>query len=74
MAGRVNEINDRSQQYFGRDVKGISPATARVFAKYGADVPGYVRVQMPNGVVGAIPKSQVDAFKKKYPNATIGGQ
>lgn len=73
MSGRVNEVNERSQQYFGRDVKGVSPAVARVFARYGFDVPGYVRVQV-NGANGAIPKSQLDAFKKKYPNATIGGQ
>ena len=25
MSGRINEINDRSQQYFNRDVKGVSP-------------------------------------------------
>lgn len=73
MSGRVNEVNERSQQYFGRDVKGVSPAVARVFAKYGFDVPGYVRVQV-NGVNGAIPKNQLDAFRKKYPTATIGGQ
>jgi len=54
-------------------VKGISPAVARVFAKYGVDVPGYVRVQV-NGVNGVIPKNQLEAFKKKYPNAAIGGQ
>ena len=73
MSGRVNEVNERSQQYFGRDVKGVSPAVARVFAKYGFDVPGYVRVQV-NGVNGAIPKNQLEAFKRKYPNAEIGGQ
>jgi len=73
MSGRVGEINERSQQYFGRDVKGVSPSVARVFAKYGFDVPGYVRVQV-NGVTGAIPKNQLNAFKKKYPNAAIGGQ
>lgn len=73
MSGRVNEVNERSQQYFGRDVKGVSPSVARVFAKYGFDVPGYVRVQV-NSVNGAIPKNQLDAFRKKYPNATIGGQ
>jgi hypothetical protein len=73
MSGRVNEVNERSQQYFGRDVKGVSPSVARVFAKYGFDVPGYVRVQV-NGVNGAIPKNQLEAFKKKYPNAAIGGQ
>ena len=73
MSGRVNEVNERSQQYFGRDVKGVSPAVARVFAKYGFDVPGFVRVQV-NGANGAIPKNQLAAFKRKYPNAAIGGQ
>ena len=32
MSGRVNEINERSQQYFGRDVNGVTPETAIVFA------------------------------------------
>jgi hypothetical protein len=73
MSGRINEINERSQQYFQRDVKGISPETAKVFAKYGVEVPGYVSVSV-NGHVGAIPKNQVTAFKAKYPNATIGAQ
>jgi hypothetical protein len=73
MSGRINEINDRSQQYFGRDVKGLSSATAKVFAKYGFDAPGYTRVQV-NGVVGAIPNAQVKAFRQKYPNAVVSGQ
>jgi len=74
MDGRISEINDRSQQYFGRDVKGVSPAAARVFAKYGFDAPGYVRVQIPGQPVGSIPAAQAKAFKAKYPNAQIGGQ
>jgi hypothetical protein len=74
MAGRINEINERSQQYFQRDVKGISPATARVFAKYGAEVPGYVTVQIQGQKPNLIAKSQLAAFKAKYPNATVGGQ
>ena len=73
MAGRVNEINTRNQQYFGRDVKGVSPAVARVFTKYGFETPGYVSANV-NGHVGSIPKDQVAAFKRKYPNAVIGGQ
>jgi hypothetical protein len=73
MSGRVNEVNERSQQYFGRDVKGISPSVARVFARYGYEVPGYVTVTV-NGQTGSIPKAQVPAFKKKYPTATTGGQ
>jgi hypothetical protein len=73
MSGRINEVNERSQQYFGRDVKGISPAVAKVFASHGVDVPGYTRVQV-NGQSGAIPNAQVDAFKKKYPNAVTGGR
>jgi hypothetical protein len=75
MSGRVNEINERSQQYFQRDVKGISPETARVFAKYGVEVPGYAIVTIP-GVAKAtlVPKSQLAAIKAKYPNATTGGQ
>lgn len=39
MSGRIREINDRSQQYFGRNVKGISDDTRRVFKKYGFDTP-----------------------------------
>ena len=35
MSGRINEINERSQQYFNRDVKGVSPTTVKVFNKYG---------------------------------------
>jgi hypothetical protein len=75
MSGRVNEINERSQQYFQRDVKGISPETAKVFAKYGVEVPGYAIVTIP-GVAKAtlVPKSQLAAIKAKYPNATTGGQ
>ena len=74
MAGRINEINERSQQYFNRDVKGISPETAKVFAKYGAEVPGYVTVQIQGQKPNLIAKSQLAAFRAKYPNATIGGQ
>jgi hypothetical protein len=70
MSGRMSEINERSQQYFGRDVKGTSPEAAKVFAKYGFDAPGYVRVQIPGQPVGSISKNQLDAFRKKYPNAT----
>jgi hypothetical protein len=75
MSGRINEINERSQQYFQRDVKGISPETAKVFAKYGVEVPGYAIVTIP-GVAKAtlVPKSQLAAIKAKYPNATTGGQ
>jgi len=70
MSGRVNEINERSQQYFGRDVKGISPETAKVFAKYGVAVPGYVQVKV-NGQSGVIPKSKLGDFKKQYPDAEV---
>ena len=70
MSGRVNEINERSQQYFGRDVKGISPETAKVFAKYGVAVPGYVQVKV-NGQSGVIPKSKLADFRKQYPNAEV---
>ncbi len=68
MSGRVNEINERSQQYFGRDVKGVSSETAKVFAKYGVAVPGYVHVKV-NGQTGVIPKTKLADFKKQYPNA-----
>ena len=73
MAGRINEINDRSQQYFNRDVKGVSPTTVKVFNKYGVPAPGQVAATV-NGVTGFIPQNQVKAFQAKYPNATIGGQ
>jgi hypothetical protein len=70
MSGRVNGVNERSQQYFGRDVKGVSPETAKTFAKYGVAVPGYVQVKV-NGLGGVIPKSKLVAFKKQYPNAEV---
>ena len=73
MAGRISEINDRSQQYFNRDVKGVSPTTVKVFNKYGVPAPGQVAATV-NGVTGFIPQNQVKAFQAKYPNATIGGQ
>lgn len=65
MAGRVNEINDRSQQYFGRDVKGISPVVTRVFNKYGFAVGSQVQVVDPTGKVRIFPdKKSADKFKK----------
>lgn len=65
MAGRVNEINDRSQQYFGRDVKGISPSVIRVFNKYGFAVGSQVQVVDPTGKVRIFPdKKSADQFKK----------
>jgi hypothetical protein len=70
MSGRVNEVNERSQQYFRRDVKGISPETAKVFAKHGVAVPGYVQVKV-NGQAGVIPKSKLADFRKQYPNAEV---
>jgi hypothetical protein len=73
MAGRINEINDRSQQYFNRDVKGVSPTTAKVFNKYSVAAPGQVAVTV-NGKTGFIPKGQLKTFQQKYPNATVGGQ
>jgi hypothetical protein len=73
MSGRVNEINERSQQYFGRDVKGVSPEVAKTFAKYGVSAPGYVSVKV-NGQSGVIPKSKLADFKKKYPGVEVGGQ
>jgi hypothetical protein len=73
MAGRISEINDRSQQYFNRDVKGVSPTTVKVFNKYGVPAPGQVAATV-NGVTGFIPQNQLKAFQAKYPNATIGGQ
>lgn len=63
MSGRVNEINDRSQQYFGRDVKGISPAVTRVFNKYGFAVGSQVQVIDPNGKVRIFPnRATADQF------------
>ena len=65
MAGRVNEINDRSQQYFGRDVKGISPVVSRVFNKYGFAVGSQVQVADPSGKVHIFPNQvAADQFRK----------
>jgi hypothetical protein len=47
MNGRAGEIDDRSMQYFGRHVKGISPETISVFNKYGFTTPG-----QPSGAKG----------------------
>lgn len=49
MAGRINEINDRNQQYFGRDVKGISPVVTKVFNAHGFAVGSQVTVIGKNG-------------------------
>jgi hypothetical protein len=43
MNGRIGEIDDRSMQYMGRHVKGISPTTVDVFNKNGFTVPGQPR-------------------------------
>jgi hypothetical protein len=47
MNGRIGEIDDRSMQYMGRHVKGISPTTVDVFNKNGFTVPG-----QPKGATG----------------------
>jgi hypothetical protein len=47
MNGRIGEIDDRSMQYMGRHVKGISPTTTDVFNKNGFTVPG-----QPKGATG----------------------
>ena len=47
MNGRIGEIDDRSMQYMGRHVKGISPTTSDVFNKNGFTVPG-----QPKGTTG----------------------
>jgi hypothetical protein len=47
MNGRIGEIDDRSMQYMGRHVKGISPTTVDVFNKNGFTVPG-----QPKGSTG----------------------
>jgi hypothetical protein len=49
MNGRIGEIDDRSMQYFGRHVKGISPTTVQVFNKNGFVAPGQVVVVDPTG-------------------------
>ena len=49
MNGRIGEIDDRSMQYFGRHVKGISPTAVQVFNKYGFVAPGQVVVTDPTG-------------------------
>lgn len=72
MNGRINEIDDRSMQYFKRHIH-LSPQTQQVFSRYGGTVPGFVSVTV-DGKSGSIPQNQVEAFKRKYPNATIGGQ
>jgi hypothetical protein len=48
MNGRIGEIDDRSMQYMGRHVKGISPTTVDVFNKNGFTVPG-----QPKGATGS---------------------
>jgi hypothetical protein len=73
MNGRISEINDRSQQYFGRDVKGISQQAANTFAKYGFDAPGFTRAQVGN-FIGAVPNEKLADFKRKNPTAIFGGQ
>lgn len=40
MNGRLGEIDDRSMQYYGRHVKGVSPETITVFNKLGFTTPG----------------------------------
>ena len=47
MNGRIGEIDDRSMQYFGRHVKGISPDAVSVFNKHGFTTPG-----QPKGATG----------------------
>ncbi len=49
MNGRIGEIDDRSMQYFGRHVKGISPTAVQVFNKYGFAAPGQAVVIDPTG-------------------------
>ena len=66
MSGRVNEINDRSQQYFGRDVKGVSPSVMRVFNKYGFAVGSQQQYTLPSGKQIFFPnKAALDSFKQK---------
>jgi hypothetical protein len=49
MNGRIGEIDDRSMQYFGRHVKGVSPTAVQVFNRYGFAAPGQVVVTDPTG-------------------------
>jgi hypothetical protein len=49
MNGRIGEIDDRSMQYFGRHVKGISPAAVQVFNQHGFAAPGQTVVTDPTG-------------------------
>lgn len=49
MNGRIGEIDDRSMQYFGRHVKGISPTAVQVFNQHGFAAPGQVVVVDPTG-------------------------
>jgi hypothetical protein len=64
MNGRIGEIDDRSMQYFGRHVKGLSPATVAVFNKYGFTAP-----TQPTGAIAQAKFSDgntywIDANKK----------
>jgi len=57
MNGRIGEIDDRSMQYFGRHVKGISPTTVQVFNKYGFTAPG-----QPTGATGQVKGSDGNLY------------
>jgi hypothetical protein len=55
MNGRIGEIDDRSMQYFGRHVKGLSPETARVFVQHGYTVPGQPTEAKAIGNIKGVP-------------------
>lgn len=66
MAGRINEINDRYRDYFGRDAKGVSPTVTKTFNKYGFAVGSQVTVVSPTGKPYIFnDQAAADAFKKK---------
>jgi hypothetical protein len=65
MNGRIGEIDDRSMQYFGRHVKGISPAAVQVFNQHGFAAPGQVVVVDPTGKQRFFnDEASADKFKK----------
>jgi hypothetical protein len=60
----------------GTDVRAYKKAIAQAMFpeetnKINEPVGNVVRVTMPDGKTGTIPKDQVNAFKKKYPGATF---
>jgi hypothetical protein len=66
MAGRINEINERYRDYFGRDVKGISPTVTKVFNSRGFAVGAQVQGLGRDGKLHIFPNQMAyDSYKKE---------